>query len=273
MHLDGTVTLLVSIPGCPPRRVKFCVFDDECHHTEHMIINTTEFPEYTAPQRPRDETPENVIPPAMTDHLPSVRFGQHEGKLTRLRAVPASCTDLSETPCGPTPDHEGCLPPGLTPATTTTYDTSILDSPSKGVFAAELIWVWTLVVPPEATGTPRETRLRSRNSMASGGDGSDPLQSRRASSGNDSAPDTDEPRARGRPTAQPSQMPEDIKAGQAEAKERKENDLHETAHTTEQDQTQDAPQAPYAPAAAESSSPGQPAYEDAQEEVQEAPDG
>ena len=64
MHLDGAVTLLVSIPGCPAKRVKFCIFDDACHHAEHTIINIEDFPECTPDQMPESETPENTIPAA-----------------------------------------------------------------------------------------------------------------------------------------------------------------------------------------------------------------
>ena len=64
MHPDGAETLLVTIPGRPAKRVKFCIFDDACHHAEHMIINIEEFPEYTPDQRPESETPENQTPAA-----------------------------------------------------------------------------------------------------------------------------------------------------------------------------------------------------------------
>jgi len=58
-----------------------------------MIINTTEFPEYIALQLPRGDAPENVIPAARKNRLPSASFEQPEGEATRLRAVPASYTD------------------------------------------------------------------------------------------------------------------------------------------------------------------------------------
>ena len=79
MHLDGAVSLLVSIYGCTPKRVKFCLFDDASHHAEHMILNIEEFSEYKPDLRPLCNTPETKTPVAV------------DGNQRSLDAVVAEC--------------------------------------------------------------------------------------------------------------------------------------------------------------------------------------
>ena len=172
LELDGAVTLTVSIEGYAPRRVTFFVFNDECHHTEQMIINRREFDDHEAlheyHQR-RDMPPgtaagkprwrDEPMPTAMPS--PILALGHVGTALDHADHVGA--------PCGPSDEGDNTPPQGTNVEKAQHYDKTILNGTTREAITPDSIWIWTVVMPPVSAETPRETRSRSKsNSLAPG---------------------------------------------------------------------------------------------------------